>query len=65
MDDELPRIKNDVLQALILQPLEPLSVSELTQRIAHLQAEIERTQSQLARADHVKTDAEALFRKSI
>lgn len=63
MDDDLPRPKNDILQALIRQPLDPLSVSELTQRIASLQAEIARTQAQLARAGDVKADAEALFRK--
>ncbi len=63
MDDELPRQKNDAVQALIRQPLEPLSVAELTHRITQLQAEIERTQQQLARAGHVKADAEALFRK--
>lgn len=63
MDDDLPQKKQDVIHALIQQSLNPLSVLELETRIQMLQAEIQRTQAQLAQASHVKAHAESLFRK--
>lgn len=63
MDDVLPRPKNDVMQSLTRQDLEPLSVLELQGRIQILTAEISRTEAQIASAADVKSGAEALFRK--
>lgn len=62
-DDDLPRRSNDVLAALIKQPLDPLSVAELDERIAVLEAEIVRTRTHKAAAGSFKASAEALFQK--
>lgn len=62
-DDELPRRRDDVLSALIREPLDPLSVDELDARIAALEAEIERIRAHRAAAASQKAAAEALFRK--
>ncbi|APW73445.1 DUF1192 domain-containing protein [Sphingopyxis granuli] len=62
-DDDLPRRRDDLLAALIRQPLDPLSVDELADRIAVLEAEIERTRKHAAAAGSFKASAEALFRK--
>ncbi len=65
MDDEdLPRRRSDELTALTKQSLGPLSVDELNDRIAVLEAEIARTKAHIAAADAQKSAAEALFRKS-
>jgi uncharacterized small protein (DUF1192 family) len=63
-DDDFPRRRDDVLAALARQPLDPLSVDELSDRIAALEAEAERTRRHLAAAGGFKANAEALFRKS-
>lgn len=63
LDDLLPRKTDDPLAALVKQDLGPLSRDELDARIATLQAEIERTRSQLAAAGSVKSAADALFAK--
>jgi uncharacterized small protein (DUF1192 family) len=63
-DDDLPRRRDDVLAALARQPLDPLSVDELGERITALEAEIERTRAHLVAAGGVKANAEALFRKT-
>ncbi|WP_260582397.1 DUF1192 domain-containing protein [Sphingopyxis sp. PET50] len=64
MDDEdLPRRRDDVLAALTRQPLDPLSVDELNDRIAVLESEIERTRKHRDAAGAFKMSAEALFRK--
>ena len=62
-DDDLPRRRDDVLAALIKQPLDPLSVAELDERIAVLEAEIARVKAHKAAAGAFKASAEALFRK--
>ena len=65
MDDEdLPRRRSDELAALTKQALDPLSVDELADRIAVLEAEIARTKAHIAAAGAQKSAAEALFRKS-
>ncbi len=65
MDDEdLPRRRSDELTALTKQALDPLSVDELNDRIAVLEAEIARTKAHIAAAGAQKSAAEALFRKS-
>ena len=64
MDDEdLPRRRSDELAALTKQALDPLSVDELADRIAVLEAEIARTKAHIAAAGAQKSAAEALFRK--
>lgn len=62
-DEELPRRRDDVLSALIREPLDPLSVDELDARVAALEAEIERIRAHRAAAASQKAAAEALFRK--
>jgi len=62
-DDDLPRRHDDVLAALIKQPLDPLSVDELGERIELLTAEIERVKAHRAAATSHKAIADALFKK--
>ncbi|RYD41812.1 MAG: DUF1192 domain-containing protein [Sphingomonadales bacterium] len=62
-DDDLPRRRDDVLTALIKQPLEPLSVDELSERIKILETEIERVKAHRAAATSHKAIADALFKK--
>jgi len=62
-DDDLPRRRDDVLAALTRQPLDPLSVAELDDRIAVLEGEIERTKRHRDAAGGFKASAEALFKK--
>jgi uncharacterized small protein (DUF1192 family) len=59
-DDDLPRRRDDVLAALIKQPLDPLSLDEL---VAVLESEIARVKAHKAAAGAFKANAEALFRK--
>ena len=61
-DENLPRRKDDLLDALVKQDLDPLSVDELHARVAALQAEIVRTQARLDRTTADRSAAEALFR---
>ncbi|GAO76993.1 MULTISPECIES: DUF1192 domain-containing protein [unclassified Sphingopyxis] len=63
-DDDLPRRRDDVLTALTRQPLDPLSVDELDDRIAALEGEIARIKAHRSAATSQKAAAEALFRKS-
>jgi uncharacterized small protein (DUF1192 family) len=63
-DDDLPRRRDDVLTALIKQPLDPLSVDELGERIEILEGEIARVKAHRSAATSQKAAAEALFRKS-
>lgn len=62
-DDDLPRRRDDVLAALIKQPLDPLSIEELDERIEVLADEIERVKAHKAAAGSFKASAEALFRR--
>ncbi|UYY58318.1 DUF1192 domain-containing protein [Sphingomonas sp. S2-65] len=62
-DENLPRRKDDLLDALVKQDLDPLSVDELHDRIAALEAEIARSRSKMDRAVHHRASADALFRK--
>lgn len=65
MDFEEPRSRpdKDVLVALARQDLDPLSVSELDERIAALEAEIRRTAAKRDAATLHRQSAEALFRR--
>ena len=63
-DDDRPRRRDDVLTALTKQPLDPLSVDELGERIEILEGEIARVKAHRSAATSQKAAAEALFRKS-
>lgn len=47
---------------LIRQDLDPLSVEELSERIAVLEREIDRTRTRMGKAASQRASAEALFR---
>ncbi len=63
-DDDLPRRRDDMLAALIKQPLDPLSLDELDDRVAVLQGEIERVKAHKAATTSHKAVAESLFKKN-
>ena len=63
MDEDLPRRRNDELDALVKQSLDPLSIDELNARIAALEGEIARTKAHMAAAAAFKSNAEALFKR--
>lgn len=63
LDDLSPRLPNDPLGALVKQDLDPLSVDELRQRIAMLEAEIARVRRKLEGAIDHRSSAEALFKR--
>lgn len=59
--DDLPRRKGDLVSQLATQPLDSLSVDELSLRIALLEAEIARTRAHREKAGRTRAAAEALF----
>lgn len=63
MEEDLPRRRNDELDALSRQSLDPLSVDELTARIAALEDEIARTKAHMAKVAAQRTAADALFKR--
>jgi uncharacterized small protein (DUF1192 family) len=63
MEEDLPRRRDDALDALVKQALDPLSIDELTDRIAVLEAEIGRTKRHMAAAGAQRSAAEALFKR--
>lgn len=63
MDDYSPKRADDPLLLLSRQDLDPLSVEELAERIAVLEAEILRTRERVERSVNHRASAEALFRK--
>ncbi|MBO9621172.1 MAG: DUF1192 domain-containing protein [Sphingomonas sp.] len=62
-DENLPRRKDDLLLQLARQDLDPLSVDELEERIAALEAEIARSRTKINRAINHRASADALFKK--
>ncbi|HET6538674.1 MAG TPA: DUF1192 family protein [Sphingopyxis sp.] len=64
MDEDQPRHRDNLLQLLIQQPLDPYSVEELADRMALLTSEIERTALQMQQAQQVRSLADDLFRKN-
>lgn len=66
MESEEPSSKrpDDPLRQLHRQDLDPLSVAELDERIAALEAEIARTREKLQKAEAFRAGADQLFRKS-
>lgn len=63
IDDLQPRRKDDVLTALTGQDLDPLSVAELQERIATLEAETARTRAKLDGATKFRSAADGLFKR--
>ena len=63
IDDLEPRKRDDALSAVQRQDLDPLSVDELTDRIARLEAEIARTRTKRDGATKFRSAADQLFRK--
>lgn len=61
-DDNLPRNRNDLLDQLGRQDLDPLSVAELDARVAALHTEIERVRAHRDRAVSHRASADALFK---
>lgn len=53
----------DPASLLARQDLDPLSIEELTERIALLETEIVRTRARISQAVNHRASAEALFRK--
>ncbi|QGP80122.1 DUF1192 domain-containing protein [Sphingobium sp. CAP-1] len=63
LEDDLPRKGDDPLARLLKQDLGPLSVADLQNRIAALEAEIVRTRLKMENAVNHKASAEALFKR--
>ena len=62
MDDDLPRVRGDSASRLAGEPLDSYSQDELLERIALLEAEIERVRAQHGKAASHRTLADSLFR---
>lgn len=62
-DENLPRRKDDPAAQLAKQDLDPLSVEELHERIALLEAEIARSRSKIEHAVNHRASADALFKR--
>ena len=62
-DENLPRRKDDLVERLGKQDLDPYSVEELAERIALLEAEIARTNVKMQRAVNHRASADALFKR--
>jgi len=64
LDDASSRKRpGDLIAQLAREDLDPLSVTELDERIAALTDEIKRTRAKKERAVNHKASAEALFKK--
>ena len=64
IEDLFPNKPGDPLTELARQDLDPLSVSELDERIAALKEEIARVEAHIERVTAQRSAAEELFRKS-
>jgi uncharacterized small protein (DUF1192 family) len=62
-DDSLPRKARDLVAELGKQDLDPLSVEELNERIALLEAEIARSRHRMQHAVNHRASADALFKR--
>ena len=63
LDELFPGKPEDPLAQLTRQDLDPLSVDELHERIAALEAEIARVRAKIDASVNHRASAEALFRK--
>ena len=62
MDDDLPRPRGDAASQLAKEPLDTYSQDELMERVALLEAEIERVRAQHAKAASHRSLADQLFK---
>ena len=62
-DELFPRKPDDPLASLSRQDLDPLSMEELNERIAGLEAEVARVRAHIDRAVNHRASAEALFKR--
>jgi uncharacterized small protein (DUF1192 family) len=62
-DENLPRRKDDLVAQLAKQDLDPYSVEELEERIALLEAEIDRSRTKIRRAINHRASADAIFKR--
>ncbi len=60
---DLPKKKHDLLAELAREDLDRLSIAELSERIAALEAEIERSRRKLAGATDFRAAADSLFKR--
>jgi uncharacterized small protein (DUF1192 family) len=63
LEDLFPSKPDDPLVALAKQDLDPISMDELTERIALLKAEIARVEAHMNRVQTHRSAAEELFKK--
>jgi uncharacterized small protein (DUF1192 family) len=63
LDDILPKRADDPLAMLVKQDLDPLSVEELNERIAILEAEIGRAKGKIEKAVNHRASADAIFKR--
>ena len=61
-DDDLPRPRGDAASLLAREPLDTYSQDELMDRVALLEAEIERVKAQHAKAASHRSLADQLFK---
>ena len=62
-EPDLPRRKSDLLADLAREDLDKLSIAELDDRIAGLEAEIARSRAKREGAARFRAAADSLFRK--
>ncbi len=61
-DENVNHLRGNVIAMLLAEDLDPLSVDELTKRIAALEGEIVRCRARIDRANDHRASADALFR---
>lgn len=61
-DENVNHLRGNPLTMLLAEDLDPLSVDELTGRIAALESEIVRCRARIERASSHRASADALFR---
>ncbi|KQM28064.1 MULTISPECIES: DUF1192 domain-containing protein [unclassified Sphingomonas] len=61
-DENVNHLRGNLLPMLLAEDLDPLSVDELTRRIAALEGEIARCRARIDRANNHRASADALFR---
>ncbi len=64
LEELFPSKPDDPLVALAKQDLDPMSIEELRARIEALNVEIARVEGHMKRAQHHRSAAEELFKKS-
>jgi uncharacterized small protein (DUF1192 family) len=62
-EEDLPRKKSDLLGDLAREDLDRLSIAELDDRIAALEAELARAKAKRDGAAHFRAAADSLFKK--